>query len=241
MSKVFNSRSPRGGRLRLEVESIKKLSKVVASPSYSSSIIRSGQNIKVTSFNKSSDVYSSTTISLPPRAKQSQVSDLSAKIIGELANSVAEKNPRISSIARDAKGQAKAMFENAEGYDKNGNKISVSGLKADYGENGEKVADVYGKGIAMRGIASHFGGTITNGQIIGMMENKINELGVSNVTNHAADPNVLQVFDIAPTSIVNDDRFMSAIINSTGKDKPISEKIFPGAGRSEKGYHIEIP
>lgn len=225
----------------LEAESIKKLQRSTAPSSYTSTLQRSGQNIGVISFNKSTDVYSSTTIKLPQNAKQSQVSDQSATVMGELANSTGEKNPRISSIARDAKGQAVAMFQNAEGFDQNGNKVGVTGLKADYGTNGDIVADVYGKGKAMQGLASQFGGTVTNEQIIGMMERKINELGVSNVTNHAADPNVLQVFDIAPTSIVNDTAFKNKIVNSTGQGKPISWHKFPGPGSSEKGYHVEIP
>ena len=197
---------------------------------------RNGSSIRVSSWNGKGEVVNSTSISLPSSGSQSQVSDHSAKTIGAVAMTAGEINPRISSIARDAKGQAKAMFDNAE---KPG--VGVQGLKNDYGAGGEQVADVYGRAKAMQGLATQFAGTVTDGQVKGMMENKINEIGVNNVTNHAADPNVLQVFDIAPSSITNKPAMMNAIEGSIGGGGPISKRIFPGPGRSEKAYHVEIP
>jgi hypothetical protein len=128
------------------------------------------------------------------------------------------------------------MFTNAE---KPG--VGVQGLKADYGSGGKAVAEVYGLGKMLQSMTALKGGTVTNDQIKGAMTNKITELGVSNVTAHAADPKKLQVFDIAPASVTNKPAMMQSIINSTGSQQSISKYIFPGAGRSERGYHVEIP
>lgn len=215
----------------LEAESIKKLQRETSAPSYSSTVQRSGQNINVTTFNQSNDVYHSTQITLPSSTTQSKVTDRSAVTIGEIATSSNESSVRVSSVARDSKDQARAMFTNLEG---NGPGQGIGAQRELYsGKPGTQVIDTYIKGKGMQGIASQFGGTVTDNQVKGMMESKINDLGVSNVTRHASnDPNI-NVIDIAPSSVGNTKGFVDA-----AKNHPNVGKFIPYP--KDPGHHLEI-
>jgi hypothetical protein len=215
----------------LEAESIKRLQRETSAPSYSSTVQRSGQNIYVTTFNQSNDVYHTTQIILPSSATQSKVTDRSAVTIGEIATSSNESSVRVSSVARDSKDQARVMFTNLVG---NGPGQGIVAQRELYsGKPGTQVIDTYIKGKVLQAIASQFGGTVTDNQIKAMMEAKINELGVSNVTRHASsDPN-LNVIDIAPSSIGNTKGFIDA-----AKNHPNVVKFIPYP--KDPGHHLEI-
>jgi RHS repeat-associated protein len=184
---------------------------------------RSGSTIGVTSTDAQGNVMNTTEIKLPSSNGQNNVSDQSAKTLGEVAMTANESSITISSTARTPEDQARIM------YDKTASEGATS-MKALYGAGGDKVVDVYtektSKGYCDLCTKS-------------AMESKINEVGPTNVSNHTSDPAKLQVFDVAPSSVTNSSGFKQAIDNNTGSGKPISNRIHPGG--SEKAYHIEIP
>jgi hypothetical protein len=66
------------------------------------------------------------------------------------------------------------------------------------------------------------------------MEAKIIELGPTSVSHHAADPKVLNVFDVAPSSIADKMAFEMAV----RADRRVSKFLLPP---NDPGYHLEIP
>jgi hypothetical protein len=66
------------------------------------------------------------------------------------------------------------------------------------------------------------------------METKIKELGPTHVSRHASDPRVLNVFDIAPSSIKDKVGFEHAV----KADSRVSYFLVPP---TDPGYHLEIP
>jgi len=66
------------------------------------------------------------------------------------------------------------------------------------------------------------------------MAAKIMALGPERVSRHACDPNVLNVFDVAPSSIGNKHAFEAA----ASADERVSRFLTPP---DDPGYHLEIP
>jgi RHS repeat-associated protein len=216
----------------LESESIKKLQRPASSPSYSSTVQRSGQNINVTTFNQSNDVYHTTNISLPSKNSQSEITDKSAKVIGEISTTANESQVSISRIKTTSTAQASAMFNNLEGSGKG--QGLVNQRKLYNGNPGEKVIDTYVKGKGLQAIANQLGGTVTDGQVKGMMTNTIDQIGLPNVTNHANENPNLNTIDVAPSSI--DGKNLPTFIN-TAKAYPGVRVIPPP---KDPAVHLEI-
>ena len=72
-------------------------------------------------------------------------------------------------------------------------------------------------------------------ETIKAMEQKIIAIGPSNVSHHAADPKVLNVFDVAPSSIPSNKK--TAWEAAITANKSVAKFIFPPA---DPGYHFEI-
>jgi hypothetical protein len=66
------------------------------------------------------------------------------------------------------------------------------------------------------------------------MEAKIIAIGPTKVSHHAADPNLLCVFDVAPSSIAKKSEFEKAV----RADKRVSKFLVPPL---DPAYHLEIP
>lgn len=66
------------------------------------------------------------------------------------------------------------------------------------------------------------------------MEAKIKAFGPTKVSHHAADPNVLCLFDVAPSSIANKAAFEKAVRADKRVKNFITLPLNPG-------YHLEIP
>ena len=94
-----------------------------------------------------------------------------------------------------------------------------------YGSVGDRVLKVY--------IDSTAAGR-TDAQIMADMERKIIELGPPNVSRHTADPNVLAVIDIAPSSVTDKAAFERAV----KADSRVSLFLQPPL---DPAYHVEIP
>lgn len=161
---------------------------------------------------------SSIVVRFGPNAKKQAVSDYSMRVITDILQRAGLSSATISSTTRSPADQARAMYANLENF-------GVKSQKKLYAAAGDAVIDVYSVAkTAMK----------TPMQIKAAMEAKIIEIGPQKVSHHAADPLVLCVVDIAPSSIANKFAF-ETIVRSDGR---ISKFITPP---DDPGYHLEIP
>jgi len=70
------------------------------------------------------------------------------------------------------------------------------------------------------------------------MINKIYELGPTNISAHLQDPSVTNVFDVAPSSVRNQNAFVNAIQNNSKVDS--KNFFYPGGSHPDTSYHIEV-
>jgi hypothetical protein len=158
-------------------------------------------------------------INFGPNAKGSDVSDHSRGILKAVMAAAGVSSVTISSTARGPLDQARVMFDNIV-------KTSVAAQKSLYGPFGDMVIDVF---VAARNAGKNRDDTIA------AMEAKIIEIGPSKVSHHSADPKILNVFDVAPSSIpAAKKKAWEAAIKA---NKDIAKFIFPPA---DPGYHFEI-
>jgi hypothetical protein len=129
------------------------------------------------------------------------------------------KSATISSTARDSTNQARVMYDNLvdQGIDEQ---------RKLYGKDGEKVIDVFEK-------LQKENKTPTETKAA--MKVKIDEVGPTNVSKHASDPATLNVFDVAPSSISNQQEFKSF----AKTDSRVTRFLTPDDG--DPGFHFEIP
>jgi hypothetical protein len=110
------------------------------------------------------------------------------------------------------------MYDNCERY-------GADAQKGLYAAAGDKVIDVY--------VATKQAGK-TPDQTRLAMEEKIREIGPTNVSRHASDPRKLNVFDVAPSSITDRHGFEHAVRS----DARVTLFLTPP---KDPGYHFEIP
>jgi len=79
---------------------------------------------------------------------------------------------------------------------------------------------------------------LTDQQIVAAMEAKIVEVGPTSVSLHCADPQQVNVIDIAPSSIVDPVAFLEAIEDA--KAHGFISRFFSPA-QHDRAFHIEIP
>lgn len=160
-------------------------------------------------------------ISFGANAKAAAMTPYSKRVLQDIMRKAGIPFALISSTQRSPEEQARAMFANLEA-------LGVKSQKALYGPNGDLVIDVYVHGKAAGRTAS---------QIQKEMAKRIVGLGPSNVSHHAADPKVLNVFDVAPTSIPA--AKWAAFEKAVLADKRVRTFFKPNDG--DPGFHIEIP
>jgi hypothetical protein len=158
------------------------------------------------------------TITFGDDAKQDVVSDHSRKVLQDIMKAAKLDNLTITSTERTPHSQAVAMFDNIQSD-------GVAGQKDLYGSLGDKVIDVY--------VAQQAAGK-SKDEIISAMAAKINELGPGNLSHHLGDQSVLNVIDIAPSSIPDKAAFEKAVEAETRVLKFIKPPKDPS-------YHLEIP
>lgn len=146
------------------------------------------------------------TITWGPNAKQDAVADPSVAILKDVVRAAGLTKATITSTARSAADQARAMYQNLTTH-------GVAKQKALYGATGDKVIDTF---VALRD-AGTSGQEIKDG-----MRDKILELGPSRVSRHCGDPKVLNVFDVGPNSLGDDD----------------AKEAFNAAARAEVGARV---
>ena len=159
-------------------------------------------------------------VSFGPNARTDALTPFSKKVLQDIMRKAGVTSAVVSSTQRSPADQARAMFENCESQ-------GVKSQKDLYGPNGDLVIDVFVAGKAAGKTAA---------QIQKEMERKIIALGPSNVSHHAADPKVLNVFDVAPSSIPV--ARQAAFEKAVRADKRVRKFFTPGQG--DPGFHIEI-
>jgi Transglycosylase SLT domain len=157
-------------------------------------------------------------VTFASNAKAADVTPYSLGVVKDILIAAKISSALVSSTARSPADQARVMFNNAE-------KFGLASQKKLYGPSGDKVLDVY----AQRKAAG-----ATPDDIKAAMETKIKELGPTHVSRHASDPRVLNVFDIAPSSIKDKVGFEHAV----KADSRVSYFLVPP---TDPGYHLEIP
>jgi hypothetical protein len=161
---------------------------------------------------------SDVAITWGPNADSTKVAASALAVIKAICTTAGEDGCTITSTARDATDQARAMYNNLVA-------TGVAAQRALYGPFGDQVIDTYE--------ASKAAGK-TADQIKADMAATITAVGPSNVSKHCADPTVLCVVDIAPSSITNKTAFVAAVEGHAG----VSKFLQPPA---DPAYHLEIP
>ena len=161
-------------------------------------------------------------IEFGPNAKEADVSAHSIAVLKKVMETAKVFKVKITSTARDAYDQARVMYDNIVSQ-------GVAAQKKLYAAAGDAVIDVY--------VAATKDKKVKNDRnaIISLMKAKILALGPTKVSNHAVDVSVMNVFDVAPSSIPKASKkdWESAIKSNTG----IKRYIFPP---TDPGYHFEI-
>jgi hypothetical protein len=157
-------------------------------------------------------------ITFGKNAKKEFVTNFSLQVLEDILQAAGLSSAQISSTARPPSEQARVMFNNIES-------TGVAAQKRLYAAAGDSVIDEYVKAKAAKK---------TPTEIKAAMEAKIIEVGPTKVSHHAADPNVLCVFDVAPSSIAKKATFEKAV----RADKRVSKFLLPPL---DPGYHLEIP
>jgi hypothetical protein len=157
-------------------------------------------------------------IKFGPKAVKENVTNFSLKVLEDILQAAGLNSALITSTARTPADQARAMYDNIVG-------TSVEKQKQLYAAAGDAVIDEYVK-------AKKAGKTAV--EIKAAMEAKIIALGPTSVSHHAADPNILCVFDVAPSSIAKKAEFEKAV----KADKRVKKFLLPPV---DPAYHLEIP
>lgn len=152
-------------------------------------------------------------------AKSADVTEYTMGVLTDVLKSAGLSSALVSSTSRTPADQARIMYNNLEKY-------GVEAQKKLYADPGDKVIDVYSRSKAAGNTAD---------RIKLDMETKIRDLGPTNVSKHTADPRVLNVVDIAPSSLKDRRAFEVAV----KADERVRKFLTPA--ESDPAYHLEIP
>ena len=161
-------------------------------------------------------------INFGPKANQAVVSVHTLGVLTEILSAANLDSCLITSTSRTPVDQARIMFNNIVSK-------GVTAQKALYRAPGKAVIDEYVK-------AKNAGKS--SDEIKAAMEAKIRALGPANVSHHCADPAILNVIDISPSSLSNKATFEKATRAAQTKGA-ISKFLTPG--NNDPAYHLEIP
>jgi hypothetical protein len=163
---------------------------------------------------------SRVAITFGAHARSKDVTPYSRQVLTGILRKAGLRFATISSTSRTPAEQARAMFENLEN-------VGVANQKELYGRFGDVIIDVYARGKAAGKTAA---------QIEREMTRRIVSLGPTNVSHHASDPKILNVFDVAPLSIPK--AKWAAFEQAVKSDKRVTKFFKPP---QDPGFHLEIP
>lgn len=157
---------------------------------------------------------------LHPHKDRGRVSEYTQSVLLEIMKNSGIHSLTITSTARTVDEQARVMYQNIKTF-------GVDQQKRLYADAGDQVIDEYSKYNNMNR-SKEF--------VISKMKAKITELNPSKISHHIADFKILNVIDIAPSSIPTALRptFVKAITD----DLRISQSFVPP---NDPAYHLEIP
>jgi hypothetical protein len=147
-----------------------------------------------------------------------KVSKTSRTVIERIMAAASVYSVTITSTARDAYDQARAMYDNIESE-------GVDAQKDLYAKSGQDVIDVYSESKAAKK---------GKNAIINDMKAKIMAIGPGKVSRHCADGSKLQV--VEPSSIPDDKQ--AAWESAIQAEKSVSTYFMPP---KDPAYHLEIP
>ena len=153
-------------------------------------------------------------------SKSDDVSKKSKDLLKKVGRKSKNYTVNITSTIRSARKQAEIMYNQTVS---NGTKAQ----KALYGGNGDKIIDVYIAQLAKKK---------TKEQIITKMEEKINKIGPSKVSNHCGDSSVMNVIDISSRRLDNPKDFLTELEKAKANNE--IDKVLNETDRN--CYHIEI-
>lgn len=143
-----------------------------------------------------------------------EIPEPAKKVLREILQSANLTSAKVTSGTRTAADQARVMYDNIKTY-------GAAHQKNLYGNNGDKVIDVY---VANTDKSKDV--------VVGLMKEKIIALGPSKVSKHCSDTHY--TFDVAPSSISNQQKFIQA----AKAHASVSKFLQPPA---DPAFHIEIP
>ena len=158
------------------------------------------------------------TIAFGSSAKPEAVTPYSRRVLEEVLAAAGLTRALVSSTSRSPDEQARVMYDNLERY-------GVEHQRRLYALPGRQVIDEY-----VRCKQAGYGATETKAD----MARRIVAIGPTRVSRHASDPQVLNVFDVAPSSIVQRPAFEEAV----RAEQRVSFFLVPPR---DPGYHLEIP
>jgi hypothetical protein len=160
-------------------------------------------------------VGTGTAIRYGPNADASRVSAHSTAVLERILVTSGNGSCLVTSTARDPDDQARVMFENCERH-------GAAAQRRLYKAPGRRVIAVYqrtaGKPRAER---------------IAAMAAEIRAVGPEKVSLHCADPAVLGVVDVAPSSLAHPNEFRAA----AEADPDVSRVLGPP---TDPAFHLEI-
>lgn len=158
------------------------------------------------------------TLKFGPNADPKRLTDYSADVLRDIASAAGLTSLLITSLFRTPREQARIMFDNLQRH-------GVRHQRQLYGPKGDQIIDVY----EQRRAAGD-----GRDQVVMAMAERILALGPSSVSKHCADPKVLNVVDVAPSSTAHrDGAFRRAVM----ADKRVSRYLGPPG---DPAHHLEI-
>lgn len=154
-----------------------------------------------------------------PNAKSADVSDFTLTVLRDIMRAADVPRLTISSTQRSPQDQARVMYDNIV-------REGVARQKALYKAAGQSVIDAY--------VAAKSAGK-PPAEIKAAMVARILEIGPEKVSRHAADPKVLNVFDISPQSIAQ----QAAFVQAARSDERVAKVLTPA--ENDPAFHLEIP
>lgn len=154
-------------------------------------------------------------------ANPADVSPFSLDVLLTILDKAEVKSCVISSTARRPLAQARVMFLNCATYGAD-HQFKL------YREPGQQVIAVYDR-------LSRAHDKKSQREIIAAMADKIIEVGPQNVSHHACDLRVMNVFDVDPHSVSSK---LISFEQAVREESRVSKFLVPP---QDPGYHIEIP
>ena len=151
-------------------------------------------------------------------ARREVVTEHALGVLTDIMKAAGAADLLVSSTQRTPAEQARVMYDNCRAHGSDSQRDL-------YGAAGDKVVDVFDASTAAGKDADHVKADMTQ---------KIVDLGPPNVSRHTADPRVLAVIDVAPSSLADKGAFEKAATNESRVSLFLKSPKDPA-------FHLEIP